>query len=144
MQLQKRTQYAIRILIYIANDDKPLSIAKEISKTLSIPHKFLTKIMTILVKADFIISVRGKYGGYKLARDASKITIIEILNEFNECTSLKMCVLGTGACNPLNKCSLHNQWMKPKSMIFKMFKETTLDTLDDRDYQKENPALTSG
>ena len=136
MQLNNTSQYAIRILNYIANnDEKTLLSAKEISEVLNIPYKFLTKIMTDLVKFEFIISIRGREGGYKLAKEASSITLMDILNEFNEFTHQKECVLGIGLCDGKNKCSMHDQWIKPKILMQKMFEETTLDNLDGKNFK---------
>ena len=87
MQLSNTSKYAIRILSYITkNEDKKLQNAKELSEILEIPYKFLTKIMTDLVKKEFILSIRGREGGYKLARSASSISVLDILNAFNELT----------------------------------------------------------
>ena len=131
MELHNTSQYAIRILSYIANKkDKKMHSAKELSDILSIPYKFLTKIMTELVKANFIISVRGREGGYKLSRPASQISIMDILNNFNEFVRQEDCLLGIGKCDGNNKCGLHDQWVKPKAMIKKMFKNTKLENLE--------------
>ncbi len=136
MQLLNSSKYAIRILGYIAHHKKQhLCTAKEISIALTIPYKFLTKIMMQLVKADFIISIRGREGGYKLSRPASNITIIEILNQFNEFSEYKQCILGIGECDSKKKCALHDQWVKPKSMIKKMFENTTLEDIDSESFK---------
>ena len=131
MQLNSTSKYAVRILSYIANrHQERLLSAKELSDTLHIPYKFLTKIMTELVKSNFVISIRGRDGGYKLARSAASITIMEILNQFNELTTQDQCVLGIGVCDGNNKCSMHDQWVKPKELMQKMFEETTLENLE--------------
>lgn len=136
MELNNTSQYAIRILSYIANKSNgKLLSAKELSEVLNIPYKFLTKIMTDLVKADFIISVRGREGGAKLAREASTITIMEILKAFNEFNHQEECLLGTSTCNNKKRCALHDQWLKPKGMIEKMFTQTTLADLDGDHYK---------
>jgi Rrf2 family protein len=136
MQLLNSSKYAIRILGYIANhESQQLCNAKELSEALTIPYKFLTKIMMKLVKADLVISIRGREGGYKLSKPASDITIIEILNHFNEFPEDQQCILGIGACNTKNKCALHDQWIKPKSMINKMFENTTLEDIDSDNFK---------
>ena len=135
MQLNNTTQYAIRILNYIANNDKQLTSAKELSQTLIIPYKFLTKIMTILVKSELIVSIRGREGGYKLSKPATSITMIDILNHFNEFVDYEQCILGIGTCDYKGKCALHDQWAKPKGMILKMFEETTLDDLKGKNFK---------
>lgn len=134
MQLSNTSQYAIRILSYIANN-KILHSAKNLSVSLNIPYKFLTKIMTDLVKAGFIISIRGREGGYKLAKSASSIRIIEILNFFNEFKDYDKCILGIGKCDGKNKCIMHDKWKKPKCLIYKMFKETTLENLEGDEFK---------
>jgi Rrf2 family protein len=130
MQLYNTSQYAIRILSYIANEEgKALLSAKVLAETLEIPYKFLTKIMGELVKAEFVKSIRGREGGYALNKPASKIRISEILDNFNDSLNDEKCILGIGFCDSSNKCALHDQWAEPKSLIQKMFKETTLDKL---------------
>jgi len=131
MELNNTSQYAIRILSYIANNSTDqLYSAKELSTKLDIPYKFLTKIMTKLTKENFILSIRGREGGYKLSRPASEITVADILNNFNEFVEDRKCLLGIGKCDGTNKCGLHDQWIKPKAMIKNMFENTTLENLE--------------
>jgi len=127
MQLSNTSRYAIRILAYIANKkDLQLINATELAKALSMSHKFLTKIMTELVKADLVTSIRGRDGGYALSRAASEIMINDILKLFNDAIKDEQCVLGIGFCNGMCKCALHDQWMEPKHLMQKMFGESSL------------------
>ena len=136
MHLSNTSQYAIRILSYIANNkEKELYSAKEVSEVLAIPYKFLTKIMTDLVKREFIVSIRGREGGYRLAREASSITVWEILTLFNETNDQEECLLGIGKCDGSNKCGLHDQWLKPKSEIQEMFESTSLENLEGSNFK---------
>ncbi|MDQ7042703.1 MAG: Rrf2 family transcriptional regulator [Sulfurimonas sp.] len=135
MQLNNTTQYAIRMLSYMANRSDKLQNATELSATLHIPYKFLTKIMTELVKANFIISIRGREGGYKLAKPASEIMLLDILNQFGELIEENQCILGIGTCDSEKKCSLHDQWVKPKEMMIKMFSETSLENLEGDEFK---------
>ncbi|MDQ7061078.1 MAG: Rrf2 family transcriptional regulator [Sulfurimonas sp.] len=136
MEINKTSQYAIRILNYIANNSEGrLVSAKELAEVLEIPYKFLTKINTDLVKEGFIVSIRGREGGTKLARDASEISILQVLNAFNEMHNQKDCLLGIGNCDTKKRCALHDQWAKPKSMIQKMFEKTTLADMDGENFK---------
>nr|WP_321267847.1 Rrf2 family transcriptional regulator [uncultured Sulfurimonas sp.] len=127
MQLSNTSQYAIRILSYIT-DKKELQLisALELSEALVMSYKFLTKIMTELVKAGLVISIRGRDGGYKLSRDPSEIMVDDILKLFNDSVKDEQCVLGIGFCNGMCKCALHDQWMEPKLLLQKMFRESSL------------------
>ena len=130
MKLNNTSQYAIRILAYIADHkEKTLFSATELSNELSIPYKFLTKIMTELVKTDFIESIRGREGGFKLKKSASEIKVDDILNIFNDSIKDEECILGIGFCNGMCKCALHDQWMEPKLLMQRMFRESSLQDI---------------
>ena len=140
MELNNTSQYAIRILSFIANNgiDRLIS-AKELSAVLDIPYKFLTKIMTDLVKLDFVISIRGREGGFKLARAASSISIMNILNAFNEFVDHERCILGIDHCvgsSSNKRCILHDQWSKPKAMIIEMYEGTTIENIEGIDFKQ--------
>jgi len=130
MKLNNTSQYAIRILSYITDHDEKKTInATELSENLFIPYKFLTKIMTELVKEDMVESIRGREGGFKLKKKASDIKVNDILNIFNDSTKDEECLLGIGFCNGMCKCALHDQWMEPKLLIQKMFQESSLEDI---------------
>lgn len=78
MKLSKKGEYALRALIDlgIAGEvGRELVQVTEISGKELIPAKFLEQIMQELKTAGFIAAQRGKFGGYRLARPASEITI---------------------------------------------------------------------
>ena len=136
MQLTTTSKYAIRIMSFMANNSNlELFNAKKISQELNIPYKFMSKIMSDLAKANLIISIRGRDGGYKLAKEASQIKIIEILNVFDGFAHREECILGIGKCDGINKCSLHDQWYKPKQLIIDMFENTTLENLEGQEFK---------
>jgi len=127
MKLNTTSQYAIRIMTFIVNNDSnKLFNAKIISEKLSIPYKYLTKIMTQLVDANIIVSIRGREGGYSIAKEASQIKILDILNAVKECLHSKNCLLGLGTCNETKKCAMHDRWREPKISVLDMFINTTL------------------
>jgi len=130
MQLSKSSQYAIRILTYMTKyQDSQLLKATDLSEALNIPYKFLTKIMTEIVKSGLVISTRGREGGYSFAKPPSEIIISEILDIFHDSIKDEQCVLGIGFCDGVCKCALHDQWMEPKLLMQKMFRESTLETI---------------
>lgn len=78
VKLSKKGEYALRSLI-------DLGIASEVGRSLvqvselaekeRIPVKFLEQIMQLLKEHGYVESQRGKFGGYRLSRDAAKITV---------------------------------------------------------------------
>jgi Rrf2 family protein len=132
MQLSNTSQYAIRILAYMADKKDSQLNATQLAEILYIPYKFLTKIMTDLVKVDLVESTRGREGGYKLKKKSSDIMVGDILDVFNDSIKDEQCVLGIGFCNGMCKCALHDQWMEPKLLLQKMFRESSLEDIAGR------------
>lgn len=78
MKLSRRGEYALRSLISLgiaAEVGRRLVQVSELAENEQLPGKFLEQIMQTLKDAGLIESVRGKFGGYRLARPARDITI---------------------------------------------------------------------
>ena len=128
MKLSTTSQYAIRVMIFIAqNPNIKLFHAKDISEKLSIPYKYLTKIMSKLVEANIITSIRGREGGYSIAKKSVNIKMIDLVKAVDDSLHDTTCVLGIGLCNENKKCALHDEWREPKESMLKMFCNTTLE-----------------
>jgi len=130
MELNNTAQYAIRILNYINmhTDEKRLLSARKLSEALDINYKFLTAIMTKLVKAGFLESIRGKDGGFHLIKDANEIMLMDIIKLFDDSFDRSACLLGIdNKCNPDKKCFLHDRWKEPKKEIYELFEKSSLE-----------------
>lgn len=82
MKLSKRGEYALRALLDlgIAREvGRPLVQASELAAQEQIPIKFLEQILLELREAGYVASVRGKFGGYRLARAPASIHIGDIV-----------------------------------------------------------------
>ncbi|HEE6386023.1 UNVERIFIED_CONTAM: Rrf2 family transcriptional regulator [Acinetobacter baumannii] len=98
MQLNKFTDYALRILMYVARpSDAPYTIA-EIAQDLYVSQNHLVKVVHFMGKQEWIITIRGKGGGIRLnpkALDLKLGTIVRILqgdHQIVECNT-PPCVL---------------------------------------------------
>ncbi len=82
MKLSKKGEYALRSLINLgiaAEVGRSLVQVAELADTEQLPVKFLEQIMQALKEAGFVSSARGKFGGYRLAKPAKRITIGEVV-----------------------------------------------------------------
>lgn len=78
MKLSKKGEYALRALIDLgiaAEVGRSLVQVSELAEKERIPVKFLEQIMQLLKEEGFVESQRGKFGGYRLARQSAKITV---------------------------------------------------------------------
>ena len=80
MRLSTKSEYACLALIHLAaHYQTGLITSEEIATKKCIPKKFLDQILFTLKNAGYVKSKRGPLGGYRLAKDPSRITIAEIL-----------------------------------------------------------------
>jgi Rrf2 family protein len=82
MKLSKKGEYALRSLINLGiavEVKRSLVQVSELADSEQLPIKFLEQIMQALKEAGLVASVRGKFGGYRLAKPAREITIGEVV-----------------------------------------------------------------
>lgn len=81
--ISNRCQYALRAVLALAEREggPPAPIA-EIAAAQRIPQRFLEVILRQLKQGGITDSVRGKDGGYRLARPAETITVGEVIRVF--------------------------------------------------------------
>lgn len=78
--ISSKSKYGLQAILTLAGHyGQGLLQIKDISALNKIPPQYLMQIFNQLVKADLIKSVRGKNGGYKLARHPSEIVALELL-----------------------------------------------------------------
>jgi len=128
MHFSKTAEYAIRVLSYLHYNCEKSHSVNVLHKELSLPYKYLTKLMTELVKQGLVQASRGRDGGFSLAKDSSDILLSDILEAIGEPLESERCILGFEKCNALNPCALHNNWVQPKKMIETML-NISLDSL---------------
>jgi Rrf2 family protein len=80
MKLNRSTGYGLLAVAYIAqNKDQGLILSQDVSKKYNISLEYLLKIMQQLVRARILQSKRGPRGGFTMARPATKITMLDVV-----------------------------------------------------------------
>ena len=75
MKLTDRTDYAFRVLMYLAVNGGRLATVGEIAARYGISHSHLTRVVWALGRTGFVETVRGKGGGLRLARPAEAVGV---------------------------------------------------------------------
>ncbi|CAM5660406.1 Rrf2 family transcriptional regulator OS=Streptomyces tendae OX=1932 GN=GUR47_10300 PE=4 SV=1 [Streptomyces tendae] len=80
MRISARADYAVRAVLELAvrQGDAPVR-AEDLAAAQDIPHKFLEGILGDLRRGGVVESRRGGGGGYRLAREASAITVADVI-----------------------------------------------------------------
>jgi Rrf2 family transcriptional regulator, nitric oxide-sensitive transcriptional repressor len=96
--LSRTGEYAVRAIAYIAGSDGSNVTAAEIAEAIGVPSKYLSKVMHALVHAGLLDGTPGPRGGFRLARPADRITLLEVLTTF-EIGRARGCMLGRSECH---------------------------------------------
>ena len=109
MRITRRGEYAINGLLYFAKrGEGRVVFVREVSGALDIPESFLAKIFQAFVRRGILVSRRGAYGGYALARPADAITLREAIEAAQGPLALNACLKGEkGQCGRHSRCGLH-------------------------------------
>ncbi|MDP3749778.1 MAG: Rrf2 family transcriptional regulator [Phenylobacterium sp.] len=102
--LSQRSRYALRALVYLAGRAEPGPAAiGEIAEASAAPRKFLEAILLELKRRQILVSVRGRSGGYALARPASEISFADVIRVLDGPLALAPCASKT-AYRPCDTC----------------------------------------
>ncbi len=134
--ISRTSEYALRALIYLAQESDRWPIAgKEIAEVTEIPPKYLSTILSALVRTGVLESSRGKSGGFWLARSSKEIYLADVLLPFEQATS-KMCPFGNRTCSDVNPCSAHHEWKQVKDTFHKFIENTSLYDVEMNEHRK--------
>ena len=136
MILTKTTEYAVRVLAYMAKEKGQLLSAKYLHEQLSIPYKYLTRLMTDLAKSGYLMSVKGRDGGFRIIKDLKEISLANIVETVEGMDSFNACILGFHECSSENPCAMHFVWEENKKQLLKTLKTTTLNDISHLNISK--------
>lgn len=133
MLFSKGCTYAIRAALLVAvketREGRKFIPIRELADELDLSFHFLTKILQVLTEAEIMESFRGPNGGIGLAREANKISLIQIISAVDGTSLFSECALGLPDCGEAKPCPLHQSWSKRREELKRMFEKTTLATL---------------
>lgn len=107
MQLTTYTDYALRVLMYLAVADDRLVTIAELSKAYDISHNHLRKIVHQLAQQGWITTVRGRHGGLHLAHAPQRIPLGAVVRQTEPHWHLVECFdASTNRCPITPACGL--------------------------------------
>ncbi len=129
--LTRTAGYALHAAVAIArrSDEDGRATATELARELDVPGTYLAKILHSLARDGILVSERGRSGGFRLARPADEIRLIEVVAAFDDLGPDRQCLLGHGACSDVGGCPAHAAWREASAPAFRFFETRTLADL---------------
>ena len=132
MLVTRETDYAVRTVLYLAkNSDRRVSVT-EIAEAMSIPKSFLAKLLQRLVKNHVLLSSRGVNGGFALAKKASAITLLDVMEVMQGPAAINVCAIDSGRCKMRSTCTVHPVWLDIRREVERRLAKTTIARLIQR------------
>jgi Rrf2 family nitric oxide-sensitive transcriptional repressor len=129
MLVNRETDYAVRCILYLAQNDDQHSNVTEVSQKMHIPKTFLAKIFQRLVKAGLVESIRGMNGGFRLAKKPSAISLLDIMEAIQGSSSINVCAVDSRQCGRSSTCAVHPVWVDIRKDVEKRLKKETIAKL---------------
>lgn len=135
MKLTTKGRYAVTTLLDLATSPQaaPTKIG-HVAKRHGLSSAYLERLAGKLRDSGLLKSIRGAQGGYLLAKDASQITVADIMTAVEEQLDTTRCH-GRANCQSGQQCSTHHLWEHLNQKINGFLAGITLadliqDTLD--------------
>ena len=132
VSLNKSTRYALYASLELARaaPGEPVPVSW-VAERYRIPEGPLAKVLQQLVRAGLAVGTRGVGGGYRLTRDPSEISVLEVIAAFEPPRPPGSCLLDEGGddCRVLGTCRLRRLFDEVDDLARAAFASTSLETL---------------
>lgn len=135
IQLNITTDYAIRIVFYLASKNEVIS-SKELSENLIITQNMVLKIGRKLQEADVVRVVSGVQGGFYLSKKPEQIKLLDIINIMESTVKINRCLEADEFCSRkycdkyiTKKCPVRKTYKVIQNTIETQLKGVTLKDL---------------
>lgn len=110
MRLSPAAELAVRGVVVLAEHygEGPITL-NAICAARDLPKQYLVKLFSSLAKADLITPVRGKRGGYMMARDPNEVSLLEVIEAVEGPIVLNFCQHDPPRCDHEN-CPMRVMW----------------------------------
>ncbi len=130
LELTRRGDYAVRAMLALSDPAvEPWLSANRISGAMSIPERFLPRVLRDLARGGLVEARTGRTGGYRLARPAAEITLFDVIAAVEPEDEDRRCVLRGIPCSPDGRCAVHDTFDEARRSMQGRLAATTLADL---------------
>lgn len=135
MTIGKSARYALHALLDMTlAGDEPVTVAG-VADRYGLPRTALAKVFQQLVRAGLALGTRGVGGGYRLARPAPQVSVLDVISAFERPRPAGLCLIaerpGAG-CERLPSCGLRQLFDEADELVRCTFASVSLATLARR------------
>jgi len=130
LRISRKIDYGLRAMIYLASISAEAVVPfREVARQMGIPEDFLAKILKTLVDHGLVKSARGPHGGYALARAASDISFLEMIEAVEGPIAINVCLDGEDPCGKAGSCTMVGVWREGQEKMLEVYRSKKLADL---------------
>ena len=142
MKISTKGRYALRMMIEFGLNPNQCTKISQVAARQGISEKYLEQIVTVLLRAGYVRSIRGAQGGYMLTRPAEEYTVGLILRQAEGSLSPVSCLDDeVNQCDRAGQCVSLTVWKQIKDAIDQVVDHVTLADLIEEQRQKPDQNL---
>jgi len=122
--------HAIRALAVLARlGEGECAGAAAVADEIGAPPNYLGKLLQSLALHGLVESRKGLGGGFRLARAAGEIRLIDVIEPIEQVSRWNGCFLGRPVCSEETPCAVHDLWARARDAYLELLSETTIADL---------------
>ena len=129
LRVTKLTDYASVVLTVLASDPATVLSASELADRAGLEMPTVAKLLKPLAQAGLVEGFRGANGGYKLARDAADISLVEIVEAMEGPLGMTECSVHSGQCGIEHSCGVRANWRRINDVVADALRRVTLEEM---------------
>ena len=127
LRISRKIDYGLRAMIYLASIPQDSVVPfREIARQMDVPEDFLAKILKTLVDQGLVRSTRGPHGGYALARTATEVSFLDVIEAVEGPVALNVCLDGEDACGHSTACTMVQVWREGQERMLDVYRQAKL------------------
>ena len=131
-KLNRMTDYAILVLGVLAHRRGKILTTAQLAELTGLNQPTVAKVAKTLVGAHMLDTQRGVHGGYRLARQASIISLVQIVEAMEGPIAVNDCVDGAQDSSTANNCCFVSQnWNRVNLAVRNALDDVSLEDLID-------------
>lgn len=143
LRITKLTDYATVVLTALAESPDRVHSATELADRARLELPTVSKLLKPLAHAGLVSSFRGANGGYQLARPASQISLIEIVEAIEGRVGMTECSGEHSRCEHQPHCGVQGHWRRINDVISETLRGMSLAEMLPQESQLR-PVKSSG
>jgi Rrf2 family nitric oxide-sensitive transcriptional repressor len=130
MRLTRFTDNALRCLMYLGTTGDRVVTVGEVASRMAMSEDHLLKVVRRLVELGYVVTVRGRRGGVRLATEPSRITVGDVVRATEENVALVPCFTpGDDSCPLTGNCALADSLDQALGAFFASLQRQTIADL---------------